>query len=1675
MTGLPIRFQELLQLSSLGINPQSFSFNSLTLESDKFACVREISAENHSCVTIVDLEKPQTPTKFPVTAESAIMNPLEKVLALRAGNHLQVFNIDQKKKLKEHVMTDQVVFWKWINNTTIAIVTKTAVFHWSLDNTNSPSKIFDRHPALADTQIMNYRTNSSLTWLVLIGIAQRDEMIVGNLQLYSTERQLSQNLEGHAAAFTNYQVTGATGLSTIFSFATRNANGGKLFIIEVGESKGFQKRSVDFYFPPDAEGDFPVSMQISQKYGIIYVITKLGYIHLFDLETGTTIYMVRFSPHVVFVTTFNTSTNGVLAVNRSGQLLSVSVDEANIIPYICKTLQNVALGLSLASRAGLSGAEPLFQEIFTKSLQAGNFREAGKIAATSPRGFLRTAQTILRLQSAPQTQGQLTPLLQYFGGLLDAGPLNKIETLEIVRPVLQQGKIPILEKWLADNKLECCEELGDAIRTQDVKLALHVYYKAEVHAKVVAILVEMGQSDKVVDYCIKTSYNPDWSTLLRNIISVQPQTAVSFTTALLNAPQGPLLDISTVVDIFLEKNLIKDITGILLDVLRPDRPEDGALQTRLLEVNLQHAPAVADAILGNEMFHHYDQKKIAVLSERVGLPHRALEHYQDINDIKRVVINNQGLKPEFLVNYFMQLKPEDVLECLRDLLKHNVRPQNHNLNLVVRVASKHPELTPQQIISLFESFNSFEGMFAYLTNIVNYSQEPDVHYKYIEAAAKVGNFSEVERICRDSKYYDPEKTKNFLKEARLSDQTPLIIVCDRFDFITDLIKYLYNTNQFKAIETYTQKINPANAPEVVGILLDLDYNEDSIKSLITGVRNQCSVEDLVAQVENRNRLKIIRPWLESRANEGNVDAATHNALAKISIDTGINSEQFLKTNQYYDSRVVGKYCEDRDPQLALLVYKRGQCDKELVEMSNKHSLFKPQARYVLQRQDQDLWRLVLSNENEYRNKFLEFLINSAIPECTKSNTEEVSIAVQAIMNADLPTYLISLLEKLLLEPSDFRETKSLKNLLLLTAIKAEPSKLMGYIQKLDGYDSLDIAEIAIKSNLFEEAFEMHRKYKHHVQAIQVLVDNIKDIDRAHEFAKQVNLPEVYSILAKAQLDEKLIKESINSYLKANDPENFLEVIKACKEGSLFEDLIRYLQMCRKKLKEKVIDSELLYTFAKTDRNSDLEEFITQSNYAEVQEIGDRCYNEGLYESARLLFDNVSNFPRLASTLVKLHQYSAAVDAARKANNTRTWKEVNKACVDAKEFRLAQLCGINIIINSDELQDLIFYYESRGHTSELIALMEAGLGNDRAHAGIFTELAVLYCKYSPEKLLNHLKNFHSRLHVSKVLRACEKYQQWAELTYLYVQSNDPENAAVTMMTYPEQAWNHASFLETLQNVPIAEIVMRAIRFYLSEHPLLLNELLIHLKKKLDHTRTVQLLISEDKLALARDYLVDVQNLNNYAVNESLNGLYLEEEDYDSLRRSVETYDAIDSIRLANTLKNHELIEFRRIAALLFKKNKKWEESVELSKKDSLWADAIAAAASSKETTIAEGLLRYFAERKQPNDFVNVLYTCYDLLRPDVVVEISWRHQYSDFAMPYLAQFLREYVTKVDRLVSESDQKLAASKSAEENSLGQPPTPGSGSASGFVGGFDESGFQNNTTGWVSSSLPSVYFPQ
>lgn len=191
MAPLPIKFQELVQLGNLGVDTQSIGFNSCvsllalpscahdllvfpsqfetslhrkvsfadpnaprsqTLESDSYVCIREKKSEAAQPeVVIVELKNDNNVTRRPIKADSAIMHWKKQIIALKAQSRtLQIFDLEQKKKLKSCTMSEDVQYWKWISESTLGLITTNSVYHWDVYDAgqDAPVKVFERNANL---------------------------------------------------------------------------------------------------------------------------------------------------------------------------------------------------------------------------------------------------------------------------------------------------------------------------------------------------------------------------------------------------------------------------------------------------------------------------------------------------------------------------------------------------------------------------------------------------------------------------------------------------------------------------------------------------------------------------------------------------------------------------------------------------------------------------------------------------------------------------------------------------------------------------------------------------------------------------------------------------------------------------------------------------------------------------------------------------------------------------------------------------------------------------------------------------------------------------------------------------------------------------------------------------------------------------------------------------------------------------------------------------------------------------------------------------------------------------------------------------------------------------------------------------------------------------------------
>lgn len=77
----------------------------------------------------------------------------------------------------------------------------------------------------------------------------------------------------------------------------------------------YEKKAVQI---PFAQNDFPVSMQSSDDFGVIYLLTRLGTMTIYDVQAGEMIFGKRLSQEPIFITA--PAGNGFIGVNRAGQV-----------------------------------------------------------------------------------------------------------------------------------------------------------------------------------------------------------------------------------------------------------------------------------------------------------------------------------------------------------------------------------------------------------------------------------------------------------------------------------------------------------------------------------------------------------------------------------------------------------------------------------------------------------------------------------------------------------------------------------------------------------------------------------------------------------------------------------------------------------------------------------------------------------------------------------------------------------------------------------------------------------------------------------------------------------------------------------------------------------------------------------------------------------------------------------------------------------------------------------------------------------------------------------------------------------------------------------------------------------------------------------------------------------
>lgn len=263
-----------------------------------------------------------------------------------------------------------------MNPTTIALLTDKAVFHCSIDTKTSvaaaivPVKVFEiASELLAALQIINYQVSSDGRSYLLAAIANGTTpgTFDGLMQLYSVDTSESEILYGHCGIFSVLSVPERSAPLSVLVYEDKTSEEfTNLRIREVGRAANAPGNAycvtslpMSSTAPDAPANDFPVTMNASREHGLVYMITRSGFLSMFDIFTGKTLYRVRVTKDAVFCSVNHTASGGILAITRKGGVLQINVNENTILAHVVKTLGEPQLAIDLGTRLRLTGAEAL--------------------------------------------------------------------------------------------------------------------------------------------------------------------------------------------------------------------------------------------------------------------------------------------------------------------------------------------------------------------------------------------------------------------------------------------------------------------------------------------------------------------------------------------------------------------------------------------------------------------------------------------------------------------------------------------------------------------------------------------------------------------------------------------------------------------------------------------------------------------------------------------------------------------------------------------------------------------------------------------------------------------------------------------------------------------------------------------------------------------------------------------------------------------------------------------------------------------------------------------------------------------------------------------------------------------------------------------------------------------
>lgn len=283
---------------------------------------------------------------------------------------------------------------------------------------------------------------------------------------------------------------------------------------------------------------------------------------------------------------------------------------------------------------------------------------------------------------------------------------------------------------------------------------------------------------------------------------------------------------------------------------------------------------------------------------------------------------------------------------------------------------------------------------------------------------------------------------------------------------------------------------------------------------------------------------------------------------------------------------------------------------------------------------------------------------------------------------------------------------------------------------------------------------------------------------------------------------------------------------------------------------------------------------------------------------------------------------------------------------------------------------------------------------------------IYCKQFPDKLESFINKFYSTIPVA-FMQTLAKHRRWKEYFKLSLLRSNLDEAIEVVIKHPSIEFDHHKLTAVIGKIKNQSVLERLLQYYYEYDPRMLIDLQDEFTDRLDMGILIKFFKEKDALFVLDKSMRrhQTQNPGNTLVSMGLNEHLIQIDDYYGLIESIKKCPSIDALVISETLKSSGKRHFRVLAAKLMANSGEFAKALSILIEEDALIETLMILSQSNNIQYAEAILGRYSRIRNAVMFMAVSYVLYDLLRPDIVFELSQRSQFQELSLPIFCQMMR----------------------------------------------------------------------